>query len=225
MATTAAPTRSIPPRSARTQSDLWEAEREVRAVNPKQLNWGNSAPLALAAFGVTTFMLSMVNANLISPSVKPGVFGTALLFGGFTQLIAGIIQLRTGNTFTGVVFTGYGGFWMSLAAIALWFLKAVPTTQVGHTVGLFLYAFGIFTVVIWIASFRTNAIVVLALTLLVPAFFLLAAGNYGAHPTWIHWGGYLGLAAAGCAFYLAVSELCEAVYERAIFPVGSLARR
>jgi uncharacterized protein len=225
MATTTAPTRSAPPRSARTRLDSHEAELEGRPVSPDGLNWGNSAPLALAAFGVTTFMLSMVNANLISPGVKPAVFGTALLFGGLTQLIAGIIQLRTGNTFTGVVFTGYGGFWMSLAAIALWFLKTVPTAQVGHTLGLFLYAFGIFTVVIWIASFRTNAIVVLALTILVPAFFLLAAGNYGAHPTWIQWGGYLGLAAAGCAFYLALSELCEAVYERAIFPVGSLAKR
>ena len=40
----------------------------------------------------------------------------------------------------------------------------------------------------------------------------------------IHWGGYLGLAAAACAFYLALSELCEVSYERAIFPVGSLAR-
>jgi succinate-acetate transporter protein len=36
-------------------------------MSPDGLNWGNSAPLALAAFGVTTFMLSMVNVNLISP--------------------------------------------------------------------------------------------------------------------------------------------------------------
>ena len=194
-------------------------------MSPKALHWGNSAPLALVAFGVTTFMLSMINANVISPAAKPVVFGTALMFGGLTQLIAGIIQLRTGNTFTGVLFTGYGGFWMSLAAIAQWFVKAVPTAQVGHALGLFLYAFGIFTVVMWIASFRTNAVVVGALGILVAAFFLLAAGNYGAHPTLIEWGGYLGLAAAGCAFYLALSELCEIAYERAIFPVGSLARR
>lgn len=225
MATISAPTQPAPPRSVPTRSDRQEAELEGRPVSPKPLNWGNSAPLALVAFGVTTFMLSMINANVISPTVKPVVFGVALMFGGLTQLIAGIIQLRTGNTFTGVLFTGYGGFWMSLAAIAQWFVKTVPTAQVGHALGLFLYAFGIFTVVMWIASFRTNAIVVVALGILVAAFFLLAAGNYGAHPTLIEWGGYLGLAAAGCAFYLALSELCEIAYERTIFPVGSLARR
>jgi succinate-acetate transporter protein len=225
MATISAPTRSAPRLTAPGRSDRQEAELEGRPVSRTSLNWGNSAPLALAAFGVTTFMLSMINASAISPAVKPVVFGVALMFGGLTQLIAGIIQLRTGNTFTGVLFTGYGGFWMSLFAVVQWFLKSVPTAQQGHALGLFLYGFGIFTAVMWIASFRTNAIVVFALGILVATFFLLGAGNYGAHPTMIEWGGYLGLAAAGCAFYLALSELCEVAYDRVIFPVGSLARR
>jgi succinate-acetate transporter protein len=225
MATVSAPTRSAPPRSVPARAARQEADFEGRPASPTTLNWGNSAPLALGAFGVTAFMLSMINANQISPTVKPVVFGVALMFGGLTQLIAGIIQLRTGNTFSGVLFTGFGGFWMSLFAVAQWFLKGVPAAQVGHALGLFLYAFGIFAAVMWLASFRTNVVVVSALGLLVATFFLLAAGNFGAHPTLIHWGGYLGLAAAGCAFYLALSELCEVSYDRAVFPVGSLARR
>jgi succinate-acetate transporter protein len=220
MATISAPTRSIPSRS-----NMQEADLEGRPLSPTTLNWGNSAPLALAAFAVTTFMLSMTNANLISPAVKPVVFGVALMFGGITQLIAGIIQLRTGNTFSGVLFTGFGGFWMSLFAVAQWFLKSVPTAQTGHALGLLLYAFGIFAAVMWIASLRTNVVVVSALGVIVVTFFLLAAGNYGAHATLIHWGGYLGLVGAAGAFYLALSELCEVSYERAIFPIGSLARR
>jgi uncharacterized protein len=225
MATVSAPTRSARQQSAASRSDMQEADLEGRPLNPTALNWGNSAPLALAAFGVTTFMLSVINAGLISPAVKPVVFGVALMFGGLTQLIAGIIQLRTGNTFSGVLFTGFGGFWMSLFAVSQWFLKAVPTAQTGHALGLFLYAFGIFAAVMWIASLRTNVIVVSALGVIVVTFFLLAAGNYGAHASLINWGGYLGLAGAAGAFYLALSELCEVSYERAVFPVGSLARR
>jgi uncharacterized protein len=229
MATVSAPTRSAQPgsapRSEPNRAEVQEAELEGRPLSPTTLSWGNSAPLALAAFGVTTFMLSMINASVISPAVKPVVLGVALMFGGITQLIAGVIQLRTGNTFSGVLFAGFGGFWMSLFAVVQWFMKAVPTAQAGHALGLFLYAFGIFAAVMWAASFRTNAIVVLALGILVAAFFLLGAGNYGAHPALIKWGGYLGLAAAGCAFYLALSELCEVSYERRIFPVGSLVRR
>jgi hypothetical protein len=177
------------------------------------------------AFAVTTFMLSMVNANAISAGVQPVVFGVALMFGGLTQLIAGIIQLRTGNTFSGVLFAGFGAFWMSLFAIAQWFLKSVPPLQVGHALGLFLYAFGIFVVVMLAASLRTNAVVVLALAILVLTFFFLAAGNYGAHTTLIHWGGYFGLAAAACAFYLALAELCEFSYGRAVLQVWPLAGR
>lgn len=188
------------------------------------LEWGNSAPLALFAFAVTTFMLSMVNADAIAKGVEPVVFGVALMFGGLTQLIAGIIQLRTGNTFAGVLFSGFGAFWMSLFAIVQWFLKDVPASQVGHALGLFLYAFGIFIVIMLAVSLRTNAIVVLALSILVFTIFSLAAGNYGADTTLIHWGGYTGLAAAACAFYLALAELCESSYGRAVLPVWPLAK-
>lgn len=188
------------------------------------LNWGNSAPLALLAFAVTTFMLSMVNADAIAKGVEPVVFGVALMFGGLTQLLAGLIQLRTGNTFAGVLFAGFGAFWMSLFAIVQWFLADVPAAQVGHALGLFLYAFGIFVVVMLAASFRTNAVVVLALTILVFAFFFLAAGNYGGHTTLIHWGGYTGLAAAACAFYLALAELCESSYGKSVLSVWPLAK-
>ncbi len=188
------------------------------------LDWGNSAPLALLAFGVPTFMLSMINAHAVAVGVTPVVFGVALMCGGITALIAGIIQLRTNNTFSGVLFCGFGAFWLSLFAIAQWFLKEVPALQAGQALGLFLYAFGIFLVVMLAASFRTNIVVVLTLTLITVAVFLLGAGNYGAHTTLIHWGGYVGLVATACIFYMALAELCEISYGRVVFPVGSLAK-
>ena len=200
------------PPAVNGRSDRQEAELDGAPPRAATLDWGNSAPLALLAFA-------------ISAGVQPVVFGVALMFGGLAQLLAGLIQLRTGNTFSGVLFVGFGAFWMSLFAIAQWFLKSVPPLQVGHALGLFLYAFGIFVVVMLAASFRTNVVVVLALAILVFTFFFLGAGNYGAHTTLIHWGGYFGLAAAACAFYLALAELCESSYGRAVLPVWPLARR
>ena len=199
---------------------------EIAGAQPQAttLDWGNSAPLALFAFAVTTFMLSMVNADAIATGVKPVVFGVALMFGGLTQLIAGIIQLRVGNTFAGVLFSGFGAFWLSLFANVQWFLKDVPPAHAGQALGLFLYGFGIFVVLMLAVSLRTNAVVVLALTILVFAFFFLGAGNYGANTTLLHWGGYTGLAAAACAFYLALAELCESSYGRVVLPTWPLAR-
>ncbi len=198
---------------------------------PTGVVWGNSAPLALAGFATTTFMLSMINANLVNFGTLPVVFGVAFAFGGLTQLIAGVIQLRMGNTFGGMLFTGYGAFWLSLFAIANFFLKAVPVTQVGHALGLFLYAFGIFTVIMLAASLRTSIAVITTLFLLGVTFFVLGAGNYtAAVPTpaasgLIRAGGWIGLAVAAGAFYLALAEVCEATYGRAILPLGLLAKK
>jgi uncharacterized protein len=225
MATVSAPSPRKEPQLNGAETRVTIPELERAPARATTLDWGNSAPLALLAFAVTTFMLSMINANAVSIGVTPVVFGVALMFGGLAQLIAGLIQLRTGNTFSGVLFAGFGAFWMSFFAIGQWFLKDVPVLQVGHALGLFLYAFGIFVVVMLATSLRTNVVVVVALTILVAVFFLLGAGNYGAHTTLIHWGGYTGLAAAACAFYLALAELCQSSYGRAVLPVWPLAKR
>jgi succinate-acetate transporter protein len=216
------PIAARPPREEAAHNGAARTE-PVASPSETTLGWGNSAPLALLAFGVPTFMLSMINAGAISKTVEPVVFGVALMCGGLTALIAGIIQFRTGKTFSGVLFCGFGAFWLSLFAIAQWFLKSVPPAQVGHALGLFLYAFGIFLAVMFAASFRTNVVVVMTLALIGIAVFLLGAGNYGANATLIHWGGYLGLAATACIFYAALAELCEISYERAVLPMWSLA--
>ena len=186
--------------------------------------WGNSAPLGLAAFAVTTFMLSMINAKFMPVEITPVVFGVALMYGGVAQLIAGVIQFRTGNTFTGVLFSTFGAFWLSLFAIVQFFLKDIPAAQQGHALGLFLYAFGIFTVWIWLASFRTNAVVAVALAGLAATLFVLGAGNYSGSGLTVETGGYMGLVVAALAAYLSCAELCEASYRRAVLPVFPLAK-
>ena len=71
-------------------------------------------PLGLAAFALTTFVLSMMNANLVNfDKGLPVVLGLALAYGGICQLLAGMWEFRTGNTFGAVAFTSYGGFWIS----------------------------------------------------------------------------------------------------------------
>jgi uncharacterized protein len=186
--------------------------------------WGNPAPLALAAFAVTTFMLSMINAGAVNKGVEPVVFAVALMFGGLTQLAAGFLGFRIGNTFAGVLFSAFGAFWLSLFAIAQFYLKEIPAAQVGHALGLYLYAFGLLVVYMFLASFRTNVAVCLALFVVVLAFFALAAGNYGAHETLIKWGGYLGLLAAAMAAYISFAEICEVTYGRSVVPLGHLGR-
>src|SRR5689334_7783246 len=158
-------------------------------------------PLGLAAFALTTFVLSMFNANLMGAGGEPIVFGLALAYGGLAQLLAGMWEFRTGNTFGAVAFTSYGAFWLSFWAFVQFFEKDVPAKDAGHAVGLFLIAWGIFTTYMFIASLRTTAAVSLVFILLAVTFFFLGIGNAGAHTNVIKIGGWLGLATAAAAWY------------------------
>jgi succinate-acetate transporter protein len=186
--------------------------------------WANSAPLALAAFAVCAFMLSMINARAVDGAVTPYVWGAALMFGGTTQLIAGIIQLRTGDTFAGVLFSAFGGFWLSLFAIVQLFQASVPPAQRGHALGLFLYSFAGFTLYMLLASFRTNVVTVVALVALDATLLLLASGNYFAQGGVVTAGGWTGLVLTALAAYLSFSAVSEAAYGRKVAPVGDLSK-
>ena len=187
--------------------------------------WGNAGPLSLLAFAVVTLMISLVNVKAISADVTPAVVAVGLIFGGTTQLIGGLIQMRNGNTFQGVLFSSFGAFWISLAAILEWFLKTVPANHQGQALGLLLYGFTPLVLVLWLASFRTSAVVVVALGTVLVTFVLLAMGNYGGSQDIIQIAGVTGIVAAALAFYLALAELCEYSYGREVLPVWSLAKR
>jgi len=182
------------------------------------------APLGLAAFALTTFVLSMFNAGLVSDAGEPIVFGLALAYGGLAQLLAGMWEFRTGNTFGAVAFTSYGAFWLSFWAFVQFFEKSVPKADAGHAVGLFLIAWGIFTAYMFIASLRTTAAVALVFLLLAVTFFLLGIGNAGTHPNIIKAGGWVGLATALAAWYASFAAVTNSTFGRTVLPVRPLNR-
>ena len=88
-------------------------------------------PLGLAAFAMTTFVLSMFNANFVSKAGEPVVLGLAFAYGGIAQLLAGMWEFRTGNTFGAVAFTSFGAFWISFWALVTFFADAIPAGDAG----------------------------------------------------------------------------------------------
>ena len=196
-------------------------EPEVMA---KPSGWANSGPLCLIAFAAVTFMISLVNAKGVSNAVVPMVISTGLIFGGATQLVGGLIQIRTGNTLNGALFSTFGGFWVVLAAYLEWFSKAVPASQAGHATGLLLYTFAVIAAMFLLVSFRTTIASMLALSNLVATLLLLAAGNYGGHATLLHIGGVTGMILAGQALYMAGAEISEYAYGESVLPLGKLGK-
>jgi len=176
-------------------------------------------PLGLAAFALTTFVLSMFNADLVGKGGEPVVFGLAFAYGGLAQVLAGMWEFRTGNTFGAVAFTSFGAFWLSFWAFVQFYEDKVPKADAGHAVGLFLIAWGIFTTYMFVASLRTTAAISLVFILLAVTFFLLGIGNAGAHTNIVKWGGWFGLATAAAAWYASFAGVTNATFKRTVLPV------
>jgi uncharacterized protein len=173
---------------------------------------------------MTTFVLSMFNADLVNKAGEPVVLGLALAYGGLAQLLAGMWEFRTGNTFGAVAFSSFGAFWISFWAFVTFFEDLIPANAVGPAVGLYLWAWAIFTTYMFVASLRTTGAVALVFFLLAITFILLAAGNSGGHDSVIKWGGYIGLATAAAAWYASFAAVVNSTFGRTIAPVMPLHR-
>jgi len=184
----------------------------------------NPGPLGLAAFALTTFVLSMFNSGLVSSGGEPIVFGLALAYGGLAQVLAGMWEFRTGNTFGATAFTSYGAFWLSFWAFVEFFEKDVPKADAGHAVGLYLIAWGIFTAYMTIASLRTTGAVALVFVLLTITFIVLGIGNAGGNTSIVKLGGWIGLATALAAWYASFAEVTNATFGRTMMPTWPLNR-
>jgi hypothetical protein len=196
--------------------------REAEAARP--LGWApaDPAPLGLAGFALTTFVLSMFNAHLVSDAGEPVVLGLALAYGGVAQLLAGMWEFRTGNTFGAVAFSSYGAFWISFWALVTFFVDKIPAAHAGDAVGLYLWAWGIFTTYMFVASLRTTGAIALVFLLLSITFILLGIGNSGGHENIIKWGGYVGLATAVAAWYASFAAVLAHTFKRSVLPVFPL---
>jgi succinate-acetate transporter protein len=189
-----------------------------------QPKMANPAPLGLAGFGLTTVVLSCINAGLLPPEAIPVTVPLAFAYGGIAQLIAGALEFKTGNTFGMVAFTSYGLFWWWFAflrwTVGAGWLKAPPASAVAVT----LLMWGVFTFLLWLVTFRLNKAVWSIFLLLWITFFFLAWGDFGYAIGSINCGrigGYLGLLTGIDALLVAFIEILNATAGREVVSLGS----
>jgi succinate-acetate transporter protein len=199
-------------------------DRPQREPAAERSGWApaDPGPLGLAGFALTTFVLSMFNAGLVSKTAEPVVLGVALAYGGIAQLLAGMWEFRTGNTFGAVAFTSFGAFWISFWALVTFFVKDIPPAEVGAALGLYLISWGIFTSYMFVASLRTTAAIALVFVLLAATFFLLGIGNANESEGLIEVGGWCGLATAVAAWYASFAAVTNSTFGRTVLPVKPL---
>ena len=178
------------------------------------------AALGLGGFALTTFVLSSVNAGLVPKSVEPVVLGLALFYGGIAQFAAGIWEFANRNTFGGTAFCSFGAFWMSFWFLARFTDLSAAGADAGKGVGVFLLAWGIFTLYMTVAASRTSTAVFLVFIFLTVTFFALAAGAYNGTAGLTKLGGWLGLVTALLAWYASFAVVANFTHKRTLVPVG-----
>lgn len=163
----------------------------------------NPGPLGLSAFALTTFVLSSTNAQLIpTASGLAIVVGLALFYGGIAQILAGMWEFRTGNTFGATAFTSYGAFWLAVG----WSVQ--NKLILSHTAfGFFLLGWTIFTGLMFIGTLRINMALMAVFGLLFLTFLALAVAELGGGSIFGTIGGWLGILTAIAAWYTALSGI------------------
>jgi succinate-acetate transporter protein len=176
------------------------------------------APLGLAGFALTTFLLSVANAGWMKNGSGVAFLGYAIAFGGLAQLLAGMWEFRNKNVFGATAFSSYGGFWIGLGLWAILVHPAQP--EFGKDVAWILLSFAIF-----------NTYMLLWSTLVSPAVFMVFltleltevvgfVGGFAGNSTVIKIGGVIGVITALVAWYTSAGLVGRNMLGRDLLPLG-----
>jgi hypothetical protein len=180
------------------------------------------APLGLAAFALTTFLLSAANAGWMTAATGDSWLGYALAYGGAAQLLAGMWEFKNRNTFGATAFSTYGGFWIGLF---LWVQFVAPhatsASAAGHDLGWILLAFAIFNTYMLIMSAALNTAVFAVFLTLEITEIVLFIGNFSGSTGTVKIGGVIGVITAVAAWYASAAGVSASIAGNRIkLPVG-----
>lgn len=178
----------------------------------------NPAPLGLMGFGMTTVLLNLHNAGIFPLGAM--VLAMGLCYGGIAQIIAGIMEFKKGNTFGTTAFTSYGLFWISLVVLILLPKTGWIEATTNIAMAAYLAMWGIFTLMMYIGTKKSNkALQTIFLTLWI-LFFLLAIGDLLNSKTIKIVAGIEGIFCGFSAIYLAMAEVLNESLGKTILPIG-----
>ena len=177
----------------------------------------NPGPLGLLGFGMTTVLLNLHNAELLPLSIAIVAMGIAL--GGLAQIIAGVFELRNGNTFAGTAFTAYGLFWWSL--VLIWLNPGMKVDAADKiSMGYYLLLWGIFTAFMFVGTLKHNKATQVVFGSLTVLFILLALGDFTGNHTITMIAGFEGIFCGLSAIYSAMGQIVNGEFGKKIIPLG-----
>jgi len=178
----------------------------------------NPAPLGLMGFGMTTVLLNLVNAELLDASNAAMIFSMGIFYGGVAQILAGMWEMKKGNTFGATAFSSFGLFWISLVAIRLFSTLGWVGSPSPRVMTAYLAMWGLFTALLTIATFKHNVALRFVFVTLTILFFLLAIADISGNGMIKTIAGYEGIICGFSAIYLAAAQVVNETYGKNVLP-------
>ena len=177
----------------------------------------NPAPLGLMGFGMTTVLLNIHNAGFFP--MDSMILAMGMFYGGISQVIAGILCYKRGDTFGTTAFTSYGFFWLTLVGLILMPKMGIAASPAGF-MGWYLLLWGLFTAGLFVGSLRYPRAKQIVFASLTALFFLLAARDFSGSAVVGVIAGYVGIFCGLSAMYFSMAQVLNNEYGREILPVG-----
>ena len=200
-----------------------EAEPAVQRPAAPPSGIANPAPLGLAAFALTTFLLSAANAHWMKGNATGDAWVPyALAYGGIAQFLAGMWEFRNRNVFGATAFSTYGAFWIGLFFYVRLVAPTAPlkTAFISHDLAWILLAFAIFNTYMLLLSAQVNLAVFAVFLTLEITEIVLFLGNFSNSLGTIQFGGYVGIVTALVAWYASFAILSNDMAGRIKLPTG-----
>lgn len=178
----------------------------------------NPAPLGLLGFGMTTVLLNLHNAGFFA--LGSMVLAMGLFYGGVAQIVAGLLEWKKGNTFGTTAFTSYGLFWLTLVFLIMMPKWGWVEPESKSAMVAYLFMWGLFTFVMWIATLKHNKALQLVFFSLFILFWLLALADATGSSTVKVIAGWEGIFCGLSAVYLALAQVLNETYDRVVLPLG-----
>jgi uncharacterized protein len=169
------------------------------------------APLGLAGFAATTFLLSAANAGWMSSASGLVFLGYAFAYGGLAQLLAGMWEFRNRNVFGATAFSTYGGFWIGLGLWALLVAPHATALQAAHDKGWILLTFAIFNTYMLLFSTQVSMAVFGVFLALEATEVVGFIGFLGNNTSLIKASGIIGVVTAALAWYASAAGVSNGI--------------
>jgi len=211
-------------------------ERLVERVGPPKTAFGSPGPLGFFAFTIDTFIGNLINSSLYSSDYNP-VLGPVGFVCGMTQFIAGMWELRLGNTFGGTGFGLYGTWWMLFGLLMMVSFPeqiamakslglsgpdavAYANANVTEMVALVFIVFTIISFTLWIAAARMSWSVMIVLFFVMMTYLMGAIGLLLPNANCVKASGAFGIGIAITSWWVGIGALWNMTYNAQLLPLG-----